>query len=163
MCRTILAVVVLAGLGILQLHNAADHYVSAAQPQPIVKTRLVVSRFALAHGRHDSLRTAGLQIPGSNPGGQPVPGLANLLRVISVQANPQQIFLDLDESGARPRIPGTPDPVVAAASGLPSGMTPLLPIMPRWGRYGSFGLTGVHVTPSLEFQTSREGKGDRTY
>lgn len=93
-------------------------------PPPTFPTeaRLVVTRWAAAHGRVDSARISGLQNP-ANPRGQPVAGAAELIKLIAGQPDPMRVTLDLDKTGQKPRDPDAPSPLVTGAAGLSSGMT----------------------------------------
>jgi Uncharacterized protein conserved in bacteria (DUF2135) len=87
--------------------------------------RLVLSRWALAHGRWDGARAVGI-LTDDNPKGQSLPKVRTLIETIAGQPDPILVNLDLDATGKQPANQRKPSPVLAAAADLPGGMSLLV-------------------------------------
>ena len=145
---------------------------SQQPPAPILTNRLVATRWVLSHGRHDSLRSVGIQVTGSNPRGQPVPAAVALINLIAAQPNPLSIFLNLNADGSQPLVPAAPDPIVASAANLPSGMTLAVlnraappiewtPLSPRFGKgnyYATVNIPQSGIVAGQELVTAKDFK-----
>ena len=133
--------------------------------------RLLLSRWALAHGRWDGARAVGI-LTDDNPKGQSLPKVRTLIQTIAGQPDPILVDLDLDATGKQPANPRKPSPVLAAAVDLPSGMSLLVfdpgvkqagwklknwdPALPRFGNgnyYATVSLPAKKISAGMELVT----------
>jgi hypothetical protein len=139
--------------------------------------RVDVTRWALSHGRVDSVRSVGIQCP-ENPRGPwvrgistnlpfapPPPGrpLATVLDVIAAARNPHRVTLDLDATGSKPRNPQQPSLLVLRGAIIPSGLTLAVAEMRnpaariRWQALVRFGEGNFYATVSIPAAGIRRG------
>lgn len=104
--------------------------------------RLTSTRWTMAHGRHDSLRVAGIQTA-ANPRGNPVAGAPAIVDAIAAQKNPRLITLDLDKNGQRPANIKAPSPIVLAAAPLQSGVSLVVAEVPTGGKFDGWNHVGT--------------------
>ncbi|TWT45747.1 von Willebrand factor type A domain protein [Phycisphaerae bacterium RAS1] len=121
---------VAAGAILATLPNAASQ-----PPAPGEILRIDATRWVMANGRVDDIRSTGILTP-ENPGGRSIPGVtpvpppppgtpppppASVLDVIAASADPMNVTLDLNKDGKFDD--AAANPLIAAGALVPSGFT----------------------------------------
>lgn len=130
--------VLLAGAALLG--SVGPSAAAQAPPVPGEIVRIEATRWVMAHGRFDDIRSTGILTP-ENPGGRPIPGITpvppppppaagaapappppprSVLDVIAAGTDPLNVTLDLNGDG---KPDDATNPLIAAGALVPSGFT----------------------------------------